>query len=200
MQMPCTASARKKAQQGFQTQVSISPVVQAIDASLCSDRQPCSMCSQHELQHSQSETWPPHIHKNTHLPAHTGSPACGDCVDITTTPPPGVNQRLTVPTGLNDTALEQLLQPFAAAKWLHLVDVPGMRLSFSSAARQGHFEAWLQRARVPWCCRGSGAAGGEDGSAAGAAVTGGDGAPVPVPMQPYATAQEQPLMQSDATA
>lgn len=83
-----------------------------------------------------------------------GSPSCGLCAEPTLArPSKPVNQQVTIPRSINDTQIVTLLQPYAAAKWLHFTDVSDVLAGFTEPQYKIQYESWLDKISFPWCCR-----------------------------------------------
>lgn len=78
-----------------------------------------------------------------------------------------------MPPGLTDASLSQVLEPFAAAKWLHFTDVTAVFGGFADPAHKAEYEAWLDKVVLPWCCKPAGGDQGGGGGGGSASRSGG---------------------------
>jgi hypothetical protein len=75
--------------------------------------------------------------------------------------------QVVVPASLTDATLSEVLAQFSAAKWLHFLDVTYVFGGFANPAHKAEYEAWLDAAVLPWCCKPSGDDGSDSGSTFG---------------------------------
>lgn len=61
--------------------------------------------------------------------------------------------QVVVPAGLSDVEVVQVLEPFAAAKYLHFHDITQVFSSFYNSFHKDELDKWMAKMVMPWCCK-----------------------------------------------
>ncbi|KAI8466716.1 MAG: hypothetical protein J3K34DRAFT_460754 [Monoraphidium minutum] len=103
--------------------------------------------------------------KHARTEVFAGEPRCGDpglslCVEVNNTRPPRrVNQQVrageqvTLPAGVDEAQIADLLKPYAKAKLLHIAQPSLLFGGFKHQDQRSQFEIWIDTILAPWCCR-----------------------------------------------